>query len=61
MELFNDDAISDDEPSTQGKFVYGCLSFSSSSKQTRMTDKKIGSKPWTLPPPPDFKNIFVHT
>lgn len=61
QELFNDDDISDDEPSTQGKVVDGCPSSSSSSAQTRMTDKKIDSKPWNLPPPPDFKNIFVHT
>lgn len=61
QELFNDDDISDDEPSTQGKVMDGCLSSSSSSAQTRMTDKKIDSKPWNLPLPPDFKNIFVHT
>jgi hypothetical protein len=26
-----------------------------------MTDKNIDNKPWTLPPLPDFKDIFVHT
>jgi len=61
QELFNDDDISDNEPSTQGKVVNSCLSTSSSSAQARMTDKKIDSKPWTLPTPPDFKNIFLHT
>jgi hypothetical protein len=53
--------MSDDETSTQGKVVDGCLSSSSSSAQTRMTDKEIDSKPCTLPPPPCFKNIFVYT
>jgi hypothetical protein len=49
QELFNDDSINDDEPPTQGKVMDGCLSSSSSSVQTRMTEK-INSEPWTLPP-----------